>query len=289
MPQVMGYTKLFAEIVASTIWREDDKTRIVWITMLAMKNERHMVEASVPGLADLARVSLPQCEAALEKLAAPDKYSRNQQFEGRRIEKRDGGWFILNGEHYRKKMDLEERRAYQREYQRNYRKGIKKGKPLPGEDNYVRGVEDGTIDPETELPSRNSALPANEEQAKEWCAVCGVPPEFAVELFHQCEGRGWVDGAGQHVKNWASYARQRWTKRQGEMVEKRTKPNTSSHSIMDIKTVIQTKENLAADLKNRHALETGLDTTWDDPKAKSQYSALRKEIKSLQQQLGGMA
>lgn len=117
----MGYTKLFASIVASTIWREDDKTRLVWITMLAMKNERHMVEASVPGLADLARVSLQECEASLKKLESPDKYSRNQDHQGRRIERVNGGWVILNGEFYRRQMSLEDRREYQRIYHRKYR------------------------------------------------------------------------------------------------------------------------------------------------------------------------
>lgn len=117
----MGYTKLFSSIVASTIWREDDKVRIVWITMLALKNERHIVEASVPGLADLARVKIVDCEEALEKLMSPDKHSRNQTHQGRRIEKCDGGWRILNGEYYRQKMGEEDRREYQRLYHREYR------------------------------------------------------------------------------------------------------------------------------------------------------------------------
>lgn len=117
-----GYTKLFSSIVASTIWREDDKTRIVWITMLALKNERHVVEASVPGLADLARVSLEECQAALEKLASPDKWSRNKENDGRRIAVVQGGWKILNGEYYRHQMSAEDKRAYQREYHREYRK-----------------------------------------------------------------------------------------------------------------------------------------------------------------------
>lgn len=118
----MGYTKLFSEIVASTIWREDNVTRLVWITMLALKNERHVVEASVPGLADLARVSLKECEASLGKLSSPDKYSRSQDHEGRRIEKCDGGWLILNGEYYRQKMGAEDRREYQKLKQAEYRK-----------------------------------------------------------------------------------------------------------------------------------------------------------------------
>lgn len=121
----MGYTKLFGSIVASTIWREDNATRIVWITMLAMKNERHVVEASIPGLADMARVSLEECKKALKKLMAEDEYSRNQQHGGRRIEKCDGGWKILNGEYYRQKLNEEDRREYQRLYHREYRKRTK--------------------------------------------------------------------------------------------------------------------------------------------------------------------
>ena len=41
-----GYTKLFNSILASTIWRADDKTRIVWITLLAMADKHGIVEAS---------------------------------------------------------------------------------------------------------------------------------------------------------------------------------------------------------------------------------------------------
>lgn len=118
----MGYTKLFSSIVASTIWREDDKVRIVWITMLAMKNERHEVEASIPGLADMARVTISDCEHAIKKLSSPDRFSRNQEHDGRRIEVCAGGWKILNGEYYRQKMSADERKAYMKEYMKDYRK-----------------------------------------------------------------------------------------------------------------------------------------------------------------------
>lgn len=154
----MGYTKLFSSIVASTIWREDDKTRIVWITMLAMKNERHIVEASLPGLADLARVTIKECEAAIGKLESKDRYSRNQHHGGRRIEKVEGGWIILNGEYYRHQMSLEDKREYQKLYHRNYRakkKGIKQGTPLAGE---VAALMDRPIaDIEGELKDKKMA------------------------------------------------------------------------------------------------------------------------------------
>jgi len=45
---------------------------------------------------------------------APDPYSRTKDHEGRRIKECDGGWFVLNGEKYREKMNEDERREYKR-------------------------------------------------------------------------------------------------------------------------------------------------------------------------------
>lgn len=122
-----GYTKLFNSILASTIWREDDKTRLVWITMLAMAGKDGIVEGSIPGLADFARVSIADCETALKKLMAPDPYSRCQDFEGRRIETVDGGWIILNHRKYRDKMSADERREYLRIKQQEHRERCQRG------------------------------------------------------------------------------------------------------------------------------------------------------------------
>jgi len=111
-----GWTKLYSSIVTSTIWREPDNVRLVWITMLAMADRKGAVEASVPGLADMARVTLADCVSALERLAEPDKWSRSQENEGRRIVAVDGGWLLLNHAKYRAVRDDEKRREYQREW-----------------------------------------------------------------------------------------------------------------------------------------------------------------------------
>jgi uncharacterized phage protein (TIGR02220 family) len=116
-----GYTKLFNSILASTIWREDDKTRIVWITLLAMSDKNGICETSIPSLADIARVTLPDCEAALDKLKAPDSYSRTKEHQGRRIEECDGGFRLLNHAKYRAKMSADERREYNRVKQAEHR------------------------------------------------------------------------------------------------------------------------------------------------------------------------
>ena len=97
----MSYTKLFQSIITSTIWSEDDKTRIVWITLMALADKNGEVQGSVPGIARLAGVSVDDCRAAIGKFLAPDPDSRTKDDEGRRIEVIDGGWTLINHRKYR--------------------------------------------------------------------------------------------------------------------------------------------------------------------------------------------
>lgn len=96
-----SYTKLFSSIITSTIWSEDDKTRIVWITMLALADKNGEVHGSVPGLARIAGVGTEDCRSALVKFLGPDQDSRTKDDEGRRIEEIDGGWHLINHAKYR--------------------------------------------------------------------------------------------------------------------------------------------------------------------------------------------
>lgn len=103
-----NYTKLFNSIVTSTIWTEDDKTRILWITMLAMSDQNGEVHASIPGLARIAGIDLESTEKAINAFMSPDPYSRTPDNEGRRIAKIDGGWELLNHAKYRKMASKED-------------------------------------------------------------------------------------------------------------------------------------------------------------------------------------
>jgi hypothetical protein len=107
-----GYTKLFKNIIYSTIWQEPLEVKVVWITMLALKDRDGKVFCSVPGLAKAAGVTVEQAVAALEKFKQPDPFSTTKENEGRRIEEIDGGWFILNHYKYQEAMSVEDRRAY---------------------------------------------------------------------------------------------------------------------------------------------------------------------------------
>ena len=106
----MAYTKLFNSIVTSTIWSEDDKTRIVWITMLALADKNGEVQGSIPGLARIAGVPIDDCRASICKFLSPDPDSRTKDDEGKRIEEIDGGWVLLNHSKYRGMASDDDRR-----------------------------------------------------------------------------------------------------------------------------------------------------------------------------------
>lgn len=112
----MTFTKLFSSITESTVWCEPDRVRIVWIAMLAMADSKGRVWASVPGLANRARVPLEDAQDAINRFLAPDPYSRTPDYEGRRIEPIDGGWRLLNHEKYRSIRDSEAAKESKRRY-----------------------------------------------------------------------------------------------------------------------------------------------------------------------------
>ncbi len=115
------YVKVFDSIIHSTIWQEGLHIKVVWVTMLAMADPYGSVQASVPGLAKAAGVTLTQCEDALALLLAPDPYSRSKEADGRRIEVISGGWELINYNRYRKLKSIEQERELSAERSMRYR------------------------------------------------------------------------------------------------------------------------------------------------------------------------
>lgn len=147
-----NYTKLFSSIVTSTIWTEPHEVRIVWITLLATSDQNGEIHASIPGLARLSGVTIDECEAALEVLTSPDKYSRTPEHEGRRIAPIPGGWELLNHEKYRKLASAEDRREAAAERQR--RKRERETPSEPGDE--PSDGKDGESDPPSDTGSQES-------------------------------------------------------------------------------------------------------------------------------------
>lgn len=118
----MAYVKLFDHLVTSTIWSEDDKTRILWITLLAVSDVNGECNATIPGLARLANMDIGDVEHALERLQQPDPYSRTKDYDGRRVDVGAEGLItILNHGKYRELGTDIDRRRKNAERQRRFR------------------------------------------------------------------------------------------------------------------------------------------------------------------------
>jgi hypothetical protein len=115
-----GFVKVYSSILDSSVWGESLATRVVWITMLAMADRNGFVEASSDGIARAANLPLKQSDAALEVLSSPDIRSKtqNDEHDGRRVTRCDGGYRILNYLKYREmqthkqKVDSERQRRH---------------------------------------------------------------------------------------------------------------------------------------------------------------------------------
>ena len=116
------YNKLFSGILDSTIWLEDNATRIVWITFLAAMDDDGFVRfGAEENVARRANISLDEAKIALAKLEGPDERNPSQDNEGRRIERVSGGFYVINAKKYRKISDREDERARNRERKRKER------------------------------------------------------------------------------------------------------------------------------------------------------------------------
>lgn len=118
----MSFAKLDHGIVNSSIWSEPSATRVLWITILALKDENGFVSASRSGLARIANITIDEFDTGIKCLESPDIDSRTSENEGKRIAKIEGGWVVLNNEKYRLHDDIQ--RDKTRERVRRYRERL---------------------------------------------------------------------------------------------------------------------------------------------------------------------
>lgn len=107
----MSFTPLWSSIVMSSIWMTSKETKILWITMLAMKDRNGFVTGVPSALARTAGLTPEECNKALLELSSPDPESSSPENEGRRIRAVPGGWHVLNHDKYQKQMSDTFRRS----------------------------------------------------------------------------------------------------------------------------------------------------------------------------------
>ena len=215
-----GFSKLWSDIILSSVWGEDNPTRIVWVTLLALSNADGFVSCSLPGLANAARVSLEECDSALQKLASPDPHSRTKHHEGRRIEGVDGGWLILNYRTYRDRKCDDPNAIKTRERVRRYReRQALPPSPQPGNNaeaeadaeavlrgealrNVTRGFEE-FWHAYPKKSGKGEALPAFQAAVDKHGA--GVVELILVALQWQCQREAWLREGGRFIPRAATY------------------------------------------------------------------------------------
>lgn len=194
-PRTLGamYVKLFGSILDSSIWSTDLATRVVWITMLTMADEYGIVYASVDGLANRARVSIPECRRALRILVSGDRNSRTKndrgtKFEGRRVETVEGGWQVIN---YRKYRELRSRKQIA-DAMRQARHRVKEATER---DRHVTNVTSHDVTVEAEAEAE-----AEENKSK---ALLSAPPDDQFEVaWSQYPKRGGNNSRQEAARAW---------------------------------------------------------------------------------------
>lgn len=102
---------LFEKTLRSSLWRcETPETRIVFLTMLMLKDADGKVETSRVGLRDMANVTQDQFDAALGILLSDDDEDSSKVDGGKRVKEIPGGFQIVNNDLYR--FSTEAKRAF---------------------------------------------------------------------------------------------------------------------------------------------------------------------------------
>lgn len=169
------YAPIFEEIVDSSIWCEPDLVVKVFLTMLAKKRRDGVVYGTAFNIAQWAKKTEAEVIEALKVLASPDKKRLEPQaFDGRRIEKVEGGWLMLNAEKYQRRMMELNKRQNHAAAQAKYQAGFK-----PAE--VVSSTGYKVVKPTI-------------EEIKLAAAKIGLSDHQAEQFFNYYESNGWRVG-----------------------------------------------------------------------------------------------
>jgi hypothetical protein len=140
------YTSIFNRIMDSSVWSEEPHVVKTWLTLLFKKNEHQQIFGTAYNISRWAVLDEKDVIEALKVLSSPDtRRLEPQPHEGRRIQKIEGGWFIINGENYDKELAKIRNRISKANWAKENRaeQKLKKGNPLPGEDAFVKAQKAG--------------------------------------------------------------------------------------------------------------------------------------------------
>lgn len=189
-----GFTKLVPEIVQSSLWNLSSDIRIVWITMLAIKDEEGYVQGDERTIARMANVSIEAASEALRLFQLTDVNSNTPDNEGRRIEHHGGGWIVLNHHLYR----TGDRKEYMRNYMRKKRKREKEENVNTVNINKVLTSASASASASESLEGSQEGRYILEDCLKASASI-GMKREDVEAFYHHYAAVGWIDGAKRKI------------------------------------------------------------------------------------------
>lgn len=185
--------------------------------MLALADRRGIIEGSIPGLADLCRVTVDECREALTKLLSPDPDSRSKEQDGRRITQIDGGWLLVNHAKYRQKLRSDDRREYLTIKQREHRAKIKASTKCQ-QSEPSQPIAEASSEAEASTKRSRKFIPPSREEVNLLATKSGLPIEQADTFWDFYESKGWMVGKNKMVSVAGAMAgwTRRWRKEQQE-------------------------------------------------------------------------
>ncbi len=134
----MAFVKVHDKILRSSVWFESHATVKVWLGLMVMADETGHVHSSRRGLMHACAVAEDEFEEAMRVLEGPDPDSCTEDDDGRRIQRVEGGWFVLNHASYRDRETDQKVKA--RERSRRHRERRKASRDVTQRDATLRNV-----------------------------------------------------------------------------------------------------------------------------------------------------
>lgn len=215
------YIPLFKSVVRSSLWSLDAETIKVFLTVCAEADSEGCCSASIDGIRRIADVPLDACRRALDTLCAADQYSKDLErgADGRRLEKVQGGWRVINLTWYqeaaRKEADRARKARWWKENKSRYRAGPQTQTDVEfvaADASAVRKEVETEVEVETARdPDRARANPThvfvvpNGEPPKEYldsAVMAGVAVERAKETWAYWRDTGLPAGGVRNLHGW---------------------------------------------------------------------------------------
>ncbi len=194
----MPFVKLDCGIIHSSLWAEDSDTKICWITLLLLADATGFVRAAASAIAREAGISAEVARRALDLFQGPDDESRTPDNQGKRIEKVDGGYRVLNYEKYRERdYTNAERQKRWRESQKSNVTGVTEALPV---------TTRNTCRSRVQKQKEDKRRPLSLAECVAYGITIGISASDTEAFFDSQESGGWTRG-GKALCNWQASLR----------------------------------------------------------------------------------